>query len=122
MAGLEIIVLDKKANNAIFLVLQHAGFLKIHERKKYLKMMKGAAKNRKLDNVCVAYFEDRTLRYEGKKQKYGTQLTINRITGNTELDPVENEPELNKHRKKMGINTIEECLKESYDIVYNPKK
>jgi hypothetical protein len=112
----------EKANNAIFLVLQHAFFLTIDERKKYLKMMKEAVKNGKLDKIYVAYFEDRTLRYEGKKQKYGTQLTFNRATGKSELDSVENEQGLNKRRKKMGLGTIEEYLKESFDIIYHPKK
>lgn len=108
----------------VYLVLHHAN-LPITERKKYLSIMQTAVKQGKISKVYLAYFEDRTLIESGKKQKYGTQMKSvykNDVSSKPELQPVVDPQNLNKRRKKMGLNTIEEYLKESFDIIYEPKK
>jgi hypothetical protein len=112
------------ASMTIYLVLHHAN-MPIKERRKYLSIMRTAVKQGKISKVYLAYFEDRTLIESGKKQKYGTQVKSiyrNGMSSKPELQAVENPRNLNKRRKKMGLNTIEEYLKESFDIIYEPRK
>lgn len=58
-----------------------------------------------------ALLTDRYLLYTGRKQLYGTQYSINPITKNKTLDPVEDPENLNKRRAALGLVSHEEYLK-----------
>lgn len=64
-----------------------------------------------IDPQNIAYLKDRVLMFSGKKQIYGTQLRQNEVSKKMELFDVEDEEHLNKRRKSVGLEPIEEYLK-----------
>lgn len=99
-----------KGNMTVFLVIQHADSA---TQKKYLPLLKRSIKNHQSQPDYYGYLLDRILTSEGKKQVYGTQLTLDEKTNKYILLPVKHPCHLNKRRKKLGLSTIEQYLKES---------
>ena len=58
----------------------------------------------------VAYLTDRVLLAEGKKQLYGTQITL--TNGKCEPRPLEDAANVDKRRKEVGLPPLAEYLKE----------
>jgi hypothetical protein len=81
-------------------------------------MLKQCVNNGDLKKDCLAILEDRMMRDFNKKQLYGSQLKKDRETGIWTLHPVRDPENLNKRRKKMGLEPIEEYLK-GLDIEYD---
>ncbi len=69
----------------------------------------------------LALLEDRVLMGQGKKQVYGTQVTFHQTTGKPELYPVENEPEVDSRRARVGLPPFREYLSE-FGIDYVPAR
>ena len=94
-----------KASYAQYLVIQHAP----HEIKlKYQSVIEEAVNNGKLSRSDYAHFVDRVLVEEGKKQIYGTQYKFDEKSGKYELEPIENNENINEIRKEMGLPSFEE--------------
>jgi hypothetical protein len=58
-----------------------------------------------------AYFIDKLLIEQNKKQRYGTQLELIKSENRIRMKPVENLKELNRIRTEMGLESIEDYLK-----------
>jgi len=97
---LSINEVGKKGNTTLWVVLQHAP-LEIME--KYLPVLQTAVKKGKASKKNLAYFQDRILMYQNKKQLYGTQYKVMNGTKETILWDVEDPDNLNKRRESMGL-------------------
>jgi len=106
--------LSNQQYNAIWLVIQHSG--RNDYAKKYLPMFELAAEKGDFDWGAIALLKDRSLMYDGKPQIYGSQISNGKLWELTEPEYV------NKRRKKMGLEPIEDYLKR-FDIVFEiPQK
>ncbi len=109
---------DKVGRNGaltIFLVIQHAPF---EVQKKYLPMMREAVAEKRALAGNLALLEDRVALGEGKKQIYGSQIIIDKITGKPVLEPLEDPDNVDKRRAEMGLGPIATYLKE-FGIVWD---
>jgi hypothetical protein len=100
-----------------FLIIQHAN---LTTQKKYLPLIKDAAQKGEIRLGALAYLEDRILVREGKMQRYGTQLHYTK-EGKAELDPIEDEKNVDARRAAMGLEPIKEYVK-IWGIEYVPPK
>lgn len=101
---------DQKQMDAIWLGLQHSTK---EIRKKYFPQVEKAVKNGDLSKGQYALMKDRMLMDEGKPQIYGSQIK------NGKLYKLENPENVNKRRKEMGMEPIEDYLK-NFNILFNP--
>ncbi len=104
-----------KANTSLFLVIQHAD---VETQIKYLPVLKKAIKEGNAQKEHYAYLVDRVNMKKGKYQIYGTQIGGD-YKGNLCIWPIEDELNVNKRRKLLGLNSIEEYAKNS-DVPYTP--
>jgi exopolysaccharide biosynthesis protein len=100
----------QKHMTAIWIVLQHTNK---KYRKKYFPQIEEAVKNGDLFKEQYALMKDRILMDDDKPQIYGSQLK------NGKLYKLENPETVNERRKKMGMGTIEDYLK-NFNIQFNP--
>ncbi len=106
-------------NMTLFLVIQHS-YQSVQE--KYLPMLREAVKNKKAEPADLALLEDRVLLGQGKKQIYGSQLTIG-ADGKSRFSPIEDEANVNKRRAEVGLQPIEEYAKHfGITYKYDPNK
>jgi hypothetical protein len=113
-----ISLVGRRANQAAFLIVQHA---ELSYQKKYYPLLKEAAAKKEAQPGDVAMLEDRILMGEGKNQIYGTQVKLNEATKKWELWPIEDEENVNARRARVGLGSIAEYLK-GFGIEYNPPK
>lgn len=97
-----------QGNSTLFLVIQHSDQA---TQEKYLPIMREAAKKKKASPADLALLEDRVLLGQGKKQIYGSQITIDNRTGRHMLSPIEDEANVNKRRAAVGLQPIEDYVK-----------
>jgi hypothetical protein len=100
-------VVGAEASDAAFLVLQHAA---LPEQKELLAMFQEAVIEGQARPDHLALLEDRILVREGKRQKYGSQVTMG-PDGIPRLDPIEDPEGLDARRKAIGLPPIEEYLR-----------
>jgi hypothetical protein len=110
-------VVKGSAATAAFLVVQHAD---LEMQKKYLPLIKEAAENGEADLSSLALLIDRINIREGKKQIYGSQITIN-SDGTYQVDDLFEPEYVNQRRKKMGLRPIEDYVK-NWGIEWNIKQ
>ena len=96
--------------NAIWLGLQHNADKKYRE--KYFPQIEEAVENGDLSKEQYALMKDRILMDEGKPQIYGSQIKGNK------LYKLENPETVNERRKEMGMETIEDYLR-NFNIQFN---
>jgi hypothetical protein len=106
--------IGENANSTLFLVIQHSNQ---ETQEKYLPIIRDAVKNHKAKACDLALLEDRVAIGQGKKQIYGSQLTMNVKKGINVLSPIEDELNVNKRRKAVGLESIEEYVK-CFGITY----
>jgi len=114
-------IAEKVGNEGVesaFLIVQHGPY---EYQQVYLNSIKESVGKGDLSPQYLAMLIDRMLRKQNKKQRYGTQIQTNELTGKHKMAPVEDEKNLNKRREKMGLEPIEGYLK-SFDIDYDPPK
>ena len=87
-----------------FLVIQH------HPDEKYLPLLTAAADKGELNWSSVALLVDRVKMEKGEKQLYGSQLGP-AMHGSYTLQPIEDEPNVNVRRAKVGLGPLEDYLK-----------
>lgn len=108
-----------EANSALFLVIQHSD-LEVQE--KYFPIMKQAVDDGNAEPSSLALLEDRIRVGNGEKQIYGTQLQLDTLLQKYVLYPIEDELNVNKRRAAVGLNPLEEYVKQ-WGIIYKiPKK
>ena len=103
-----------KANQALFLVIQHSDSA---TQEKYLPVLKEAVKENKAFGQQQALLEDRVLIRRGKKQVYGSQIQCDSTGKNCWVLPIEDEGNVDKRRAEMGLPQLAEYLK-TWNIVY----
>ena len=95
------------ANDALFLVLQHAT---LSSQLKYMPLLKEAVADKKAKASDYALLLDRTNMYQGKLQVYGSQVNFDE-KGGIHVFPILDEPDVNKRRKAIGLPSMQEYLK-----------
>jgi hypothetical protein len=108
----------KKANNTLFLVIQHADHL---TQVKYLPMMRDAVKKSSASGSSLALLEDRVAIDEGKKQIYGSQLAMYFDSNEYFVLPLEDPDNVDKRRAEVGLQPIAQYL-ERWGITWNVEK
>ena len=100
----------QKHMDAIWLGLQYTNK---KYRKKYFPEIEKAVENGDLSKQQYALMKDRILMDEGKPQIYGSQIK------NGKLYKLENPETVNERRREMGMETIEDYLK-NFNIEFKP--
>ena len=98
---------SEDANDALFLVIQHAS---LQSQLKYLGLMKQAVSDKKAKTTDYALLIDRTKMYQGEFQVYGSQLNYD-TKGNLHIFPIIDEANVNKRRKLVGLPSMQEYVK-----------
>ncbi len=105
-----------KGNQAIFLVIQHAG---LQTQEKYLPMMRDAVAKGNAKPSSLALLEDRVALRKGKRQLYGSQIGFNKETGKQYVLPLEDPLHVDERREKAGLPPMAEYLK-NWDLTWDP--
>src|SRR5262245_16388512 len=101
-------LVGKKSASDAWLLVQHCDEDKPFQ-KKCLALMEPLLSKGEVEKKDYAYLMDRVLVGEGKKQIYGTQTKI--VNGDCIPNPVEDEANLDKRRKEMGMMPMAVYLK-----------
>lgn len=101
-------VVGEMAAQSAFLILQHSG---LDLQKRYLPLLRKAAVIGETKLKWLALLEDRVLVGEGKKQLYGSQLIERKGVAGIQLEPIEDEANVDERRLKMGLGPLAEYLK-----------
>lgn len=104
--------IGEKAMQALFLVIHHSNE---KLRQKYFSKFKTAGNIGDLNLSSLALLEDRILMDKGEHQKYGTQVVKNLKTRKWELYPLINKDSVNHWRTEVGLESLEEYLK-NFDL------
>lgn len=92
---------------AAFVLAQHTESIAF--QKEFLKALKKLPQ-RKATKKFIAYLQDRILVRESRPQIYGTQLTKDK-KGNLKLARTKSKKNLDRLRKKMGLESIEKYFR-----------
>ncbi len=101
-----------------FLIIQHSD---IKYQKKYLPKIKELCEINEADWQDYALLLDKVLVSEKKPQIYGSQVNYNKLTKQYELFPIEDEKNVDKRRKKAGLETLKDYA-EQWNIKYEYPK
>lgn len=96
----------KEASEAAWLVIQHA-IKQPQFMKRCVQLLQTAVHENEADPKSLAYLTDRIAVFEGKPQSYGTQFDWDE-NGDLSPNAFDNLLEVNKRRKMLGLNTLEE--------------
>lgn len=96
----------KEASEAAWLVIQHA-IEQPQFMKRCVQLLQTAVRENEADPKSLAYLTDRIAVFEGKPQSYGTQFDWDE-NGDLSPNAFDNLLEVNKRRKMLGLNTLEE--------------
>ena len=99
--------IGRKANAALFLVIQHAD---IETQEKYLPMLRKAVKKGDAPPADLALLEDRVALRQGKKQIYGSQIGMDQKTGEYYLSPLQDPDNVDERRAEVGLGPIQEYI------------
>lgn len=96
----------KEGSDAAWLIIQHAisapAFME-----RCLTLLKKAVDDGEANPIGLAYLSDRVAVYREKVQLYGTQFDWDE-NGELNPQPFDNLVEVNRRRKTLGLNTLEE--------------
>ena len=102
-------LVGKDGSRAAFLILQHSD-KDTGIQMQMLPLLKKAAESNETEWQYFAFLTDRILVFkQGKKQIYGTQLKFN-SQGLAEPFPIEDEENVDKRRKEVGLGKLNEYL------------
>ena len=94
------------ANNALFLVIQHAS---VDIQEKFFPLLKESAEKGESDLADMALMDDRIRMHRKKKQLYGSQ-TIS-LNGKSYVWPIEDAANIDERRKSVQLPPLAEYLK-----------
>lgn len=95
-------VIGETGNSTLFLVIQHSD---IETQEKYLPMMREAVANGKAYGSSLALLEDRILLRRGKKQIYGSQISMTPENKHY-VQALEDPDNVDKRRASVGLGPI----------------
>lgn len=98
----------ERGNSTLFLVIQHAN---LETQEQYLPMMQDAVKRGKAKPTSLALLVDRIEMRNDRPQIYGSQVTINKVTGDPEVYRIGDEIHVNERRASVGLEPLERYLK-----------
>ena len=107
-----------KAYISLFTLFQHLN------KKSFLNnfsLIEKAYKNKAILKPEYAYILDRYLSYTNKKQKFGSQYSYDSLRQSYIFYPVANWNHVNKQRRRMGLNSIEDYAKENKILLTDKK-
>lgn len=104
--------------SAAWLLVQHADQDRAFQ-KRCLTLLERAVKAQEASAHDLAYLTDRVLVAEKKKQVYGIQWR--KVDGKWQPEPIEDEKNVDKRRKEMGLSTLAENRKKIEEEVPKPK-
>jgi hypothetical protein len=99
-------VIGGTGNMTLFLVIQHSN-LKTQE--KYLPMMREAVKKGNAEASSLALLEDRVALGQGKKQKYGSQISMDE-NNKYYVQPLEDPDNVDVRRAEVGLEPLSEYV------------
>lgn len=105
------------ANQAIWLTIQHAD---IEKQEKYLPLLRESVNKEESEGWHLAFLEDRILMRKNQKQIYGTQTVWDKDLKKNKIHPIKDVKNVNKKRKKFGLDPIEEYAKKN-GYIFNQK-
>ncbi|MFK7932952.1 MAG: DUF6624 domain-containing protein [Saprospiraceae bacterium] len=105
-----------KANNALWLVIQHAP---LATQEKYIPLLRESVANGESEGSQLALTEDRIRMYKGEKQIYGSQVKRDQETGKFYVCPVIDPYNVNTRRAEVGLQPIEQYVMQ-WNITWNP--
>ena len=94
------------ANNALFLVIQHAP---IEIQEKYFPLLKESAEKGESALADMALMDDRIRMRRNQKQLYGSQTTV--VNGKTYVWPIEDAQNVDERRKSVQLPPLADYLK-----------
>lgn len=97
----------EKANQAIWLVIQHA---ELEVQEKYLPLLKASVEQGESEGWHLAFLKDRILMYKDQKQIYGTQSVWDNTIKKNRIHTIENVEQVNERRASLGLEPIEEYV------------
>lgn len=97
-------VVGSEANQTLFWVIQHAD---LKYQQKYLPMMREAVKKGNASSGNLAYLEDRVALREGRRQIYGSQLSMP-TDKKPYVYPLEDPDNVDKRRAEVGLGPLAE--------------
>ncbi|HYX09199.1 MAG TPA: DUF6624 domain-containing protein, partial [Bacteroidales bacterium] len=106
----------KNGNLIICNVIQHSDN---EVRLKYLPLMRQAVEDKKLEPLFLGRSEDRIATERGELQLYGTQIKYYPETKTFDVWPVFDPVNVNKRRAEIGLEPIEEFLKNRFNLEWN---
>ena len=104
-----------EANNALFLVIQHADTA---TQQRYLPLLRRAVREKKAHPSQLALLEDRVALAEGRRQTYGSQLMSDPKDGHLYVRPLDDPDRVDERRAAMGLGTMAEYLKH-WDLTWD---
>jgi hypothetical protein len=99
--------IGEKANQTLFLVIQHAD---PQTQLEYMPLMEEAVKKGNAMPQNFALLKDRVLLGQGKKQLYGSQVGVDQASGTYYVKPLQEPEKINKRRKQMGLGPVEDYV------------
>ena len=96
-------IVGKQGSSTLFLVIQHSDQ---ETQEKYLPMMREAVKNGKASSSSLALLVDRVALGQGKKQIYGSQITMDMKTQLYYVRPLEDPDNVDKRRLEVGLEPL----------------
>jgi hypothetical protein len=112
----ELTQIGEQGNRTICNVLQHADQ---ETREHYIPLMKQAVFDKKLEPRFLVRAEDRIATDKGDLQIYGGQMKYYPKTKSFNVWPVYDPANINKRRAEIGLEPIEEFLKNRFDFEWN---
>jgi hypothetical protein len=109
----------RKANTALFLVIQHAP---LEAQEKYISLLQASVEAGESSGSHLALMQDRILMRKDQPQIYGSQVSYNPETGEGSVFEIQDPEYVNQRRKSIGLGPIEDYLK-NWDIEWTvPQK
>ncbi len=102
--------IGSSANQAIWLTIQHSD---VEAQEKYIPLLRESVKNGESEGWHLAFLEDRILMRKKQKQIYGTQAVWDNDLKKNKIYPIEDVKNVNKKRKKLGLEPIEDYAKKN---------
>lgn len=110
-------LVGRDGSHAAWLLVQHADH-DLAFQKRCLLLITEAVKQAEASPTEMAYLTDRVCVAEKRKQMYGTQFT--EANGNFEPHPIQDEANVDKRRKDVGLSSLDEYRKDM-ESLYRPK-
>jgi hypothetical protein len=113
-------LVGQESSNHYFTLVQHSDF-KQDFQQRVVKIMRREVKTKNASGKQYAFLTDRIAITKGEPQVYGTQVLM---SGNSTVKPCIAPAKLNKRRKSVGLEPIEEYLKKCNELFYemNPQQ